>query len=133
MADSGGSVDEMRYRIASLEKQASVRDEIINRIDDKLDDVGRSLDKLAREVHILSGMAREAREQSGRTAKIIDDEATRKIWAAEEEGRRRQTRKGQLAIVAVLMAIASAGVSLIGGFAHSAWDQIVALLPRDVK
>lgn len=118
----------MPWRIKSLEDRAASRDVIINRMADRLDDTNKKLDRMGLELVSLLDMAKEARDESHRLAKVLDDEATRKRYAKEaDEARARWWSKFSSVAWAVVSMI-SIGVAIVGGFLGSAWDQLTTLL-----
>ncbi len=122
------SAESLPWRIKALEERATNRDAIINRMSDRLDDTNKKLDRMAIELVSLLDMAKEARDESHRLAKVLDDESTRKRYAKEaDEARARWWSKFSSVAWAVVSMI-SIGVAIVGGFLGSAWDQLTTLL-----
>lgn len=118
----------MPWRVKSLEDRAASRDVIINRMADRLDDANKKMDRLTLEMAGLVDMAKEARDESHRLAKVLDDEATRKRYAKEAEEARARWWSKFSSIAWAVVSMISIGVAIVGGFLGSAWEQLTTLL-----
>lgn len=130
MPDSVPGGAELPYRLQSVERQTDEHDERINLLDDRVDEFARKQERLVADVRAISGVAREARDVSARLQKRVDEEEARKKWAANAAETRTRNQKAKLALIAVIMAIISAGVSLVGGYAQQAWDRLTSIVQQ---
>ncbi len=116
------------YRVQQLERIGEKRDAQLDRIVDRQDEGYRRLERASMDISSMMTTMAQLKAAVDATTKALNEDASRKQYAAEQDELDRQWWRRTAAAGWFAVSFIGILVSVLGGFLHSAWTQLADLL-----